>query len=188
MSITQDRISLITKTPDAENLIVYMARVSNPKSQREEKDQEGAGRRKGEPEEGRPAAEGAAGAEGACQETDEEHWQRHSCQLGAHLCCRCNFIKRRMEIKRDLPWCSPRPRFMGIGALVATLVLGWLPTAARGGTKSGAGAINATVQGDTYAGSGAFGRRARVGDPAKATQPATDWEKQKMLEMMKQSW
>ncbi len=40
MSITQDRISLITKTPDAENLIVYMARVSNPKSQREEKDQE----------------------------------------------------------------------------------------------------------------------------------------------------
>ena len=36
----QDRVSLITKTPDAENLIVYMARVSNPKSQREEKDQE----------------------------------------------------------------------------------------------------------------------------------------------------
>ena len=51
----------------------------------------------------RARAEIAAGAEGACQETDEEHWQRHSCQPGAHLCCRCNFIKRNMEIKRDLP-------------------------------------------------------------------------------------
>ena len=54
-----------------------------------------------------------AGAEGACQERGAEHWQRHSCQPGAHLCCRCNFIKRKKEIKRDLPWCSPRPRFMG---------------------------------------------------------------------------
>ena len=37
----------------------------------------------------------AAGAEGACQETDAEHWQRHSSHPGAHLCCRCNFIKRK---------------------------------------------------------------------------------------------
>ena len=56
----------------------------------------------------------AAGAEGACQDTDAEHWQRHSSQLGAHLlCCRCNFIKRQMVVKRDCPWCSPRPRCMG---------------------------------------------------------------------------
>ena len=56
----------------------------------------------------------AAGAEGACQETDAEHWQRHSSQLGAHvLCCRCNFIKRRMAIKLDFPWFSLRPRSMG---------------------------------------------------------------------------
>ena len=26
------------------------------------------------------------GAEGACQERGAEHWQRHSCQPGAHLC------------------------------------------------------------------------------------------------------
>ena len=32
-----------------------------------------------------------------------------------------------------------------IGALVATLVLGWLPTAARRGTKGGVGAIGALV-------------------------------------------
>ena len=61
----------------------------------------------------RPRAELAEGAEGACQETDEEHWQRHSGQLGAHLCCRCNFIKRKLMIKRDFPWCEPRPQFMG---------------------------------------------------------------------------
>ena len=29
------------------------------------------------------------------------------------LCCRCNFITRQMEIKRDFPWCSPRPQSMG---------------------------------------------------------------------------
>ena len=54
-----------------------------------------------------------AGAEGACQETDAEHWQRHSSQPGAHLCCLCNFIKRQIEINRDFPWCSPRPQSMG---------------------------------------------------------------------------
>jgi len=57
----------------------------------------------------------AEGAEGACQETDAEHWQRHSLVPRAErtVCCRCNFIKRKMEIKRDFPWCAPRPQLMG---------------------------------------------------------------------------
>ena len=63
----------------------------------------------------RARAKHAEGAEGACQETDAEHWQRHSLVPRAErtVCCRCNFIKRRMAIKRDFPWCSPRHRFMG---------------------------------------------------------------------------
>ena len=57
----------------------------------------------------------AAGAEGTCQETDAEHWQRHSLVPHAKrtMCCRCKFIKRKMEIKRDFPWCAPRPQLMG---------------------------------------------------------------------------
>ena len=73
----------------------------------------------------------AQGAEGACRETDEEHWQRHSCQPRAHLCCRCNFIKRKMMIERDFPWCEPRPQFMGgpgrLGCHTCSWVIANLP-------------------------------------------------------------
>ena len=50
---------------------------------------------------------------GLAHESDTCHWGWHSCEPGAEMCFRCNFIRHKADITRHEPWCTPRPSFMG---------------------------------------------------------------------------
>ena len=50
---------------------------------------------------------------GSVHQSDVDHWQQHSGQADSKNCCRCNFIRHKAELKREVPWCTPRPSFMG---------------------------------------------------------------------------
>ena len=50
---------------------------------------------------------------GSVQESDVDHWKRHSTQLAAIQCCRCNFIRHKADLQREHPWLKARHAFMG---------------------------------------------------------------------------
>ena len=50
---------------------------------------------------------------GSVLQADVDHWQQHSGHADSKNCCRCNFIRHKAELQREVPWCTPRPSFMG---------------------------------------------------------------------------
>ena len=50
---------------------------------------------------------------GSVLQADVDHWQEHSGHADSKNCCRCNFIRHKAELQREVPWCTPRPPFMG---------------------------------------------------------------------------
>ena len=50
---------------------------------------------------------------GSVQESDVDHWKRHSTELASIQCCRCKFIRHKADLQREHPWLKARPSFMG---------------------------------------------------------------------------
>ena len=50
---------------------------------------------------------------GSVHESDETHWKQHSGDPSSSSCCRCFYIRRKAELRREFPWLGPRPTHMG---------------------------------------------------------------------------
>jgi len=53
------------------------------------------------------------GLVGSVHESDVVHWERHSEDPSSSTCGRCIYIRIKAELRREHPWLSPRPKFMG---------------------------------------------------------------------------
>ena len=78
---------------------------------------------------GEASAESVPPLVGSVHESNAQHWQRHSCQLGTAMCCRCNFIRHKSELLREQPWCTERPLFMGGRWRLGCDVCRWMSSA-----------------------------------------------------------
>ena len=50
---------------------------------------------------------------GSVHESDFAHWMRHGDEPSSSTCGRCTFLRNKAEFRREYPWLTPRPTFMG---------------------------------------------------------------------------